>query len=85
MLFHNQNISVNDQCVRIYDDNMTILWASDMYSDIPSDNTEIVPILVGPLTWQTWSESSGKSNLSIITSPSPLEQLNLTNAETVYL
>jgi hypothetical protein len=85
VLFHNQNISMKGSSLRIYDDNMTLLWYSDNYSDIPNDNTEIIPIVIGPLNWQTWSESSVKSNLPVITSPTPLEQLNLTNDETIYL
>ena len=49
---------MNDHSVRIYDDNLTLLWDSADYSDIVSDNTEIIPIVVGPLQWQTWSESN---------------------------
>jgi hypothetical protein len=83
--YQNQNISMKDQSLRIYDDNMNVLWDSDIYSDISSDNSEILPIVVGPLQWQTWSESSKILNSSVVTSPSPLEQLNLTNDETIYL
>jgi hypothetical protein len=85
VLFHNQNISMDGQTLRIYDNNMNLLWQSDVYNDIPSDNTEIVPVVVGPLNWKIWSESSNVSNLPVIISPSPLEQLNLTNDETIYL
>jgi hypothetical protein len=85
VLFRNQNISMNDHTVHIYDDNMNLLWDSSNSSDIASDNTEIIPIVVGPLQWQTWSESSKIINLPVITSPTPLEQLNLTNDETLYL
>ena len=34
-----------DHSVQIYDDNMTLLWYSADYSDIASDNTEIIPIV----------------------------------------
>ena len=84
VLFHNQNISMTGQSVRIYDDNMNLLWDSANYSDITSDNTEIIPVVIGPLQWQTWSEST-VSNLPVITSPNPIEQLNITNDETIYL
>ncbi|CAF1034774.1 unnamed protein product [Rotaria sordida] len=85
VLFRNQNISIDDQSILIYDDNMNLLWNSANYSDIDSDNTEIFPVVVGPLNWQTWSESSKILNLSVITSPSPLEQLSITNDDTIYL
>jgi hypothetical protein len=70
--------------VRIYDDNMTLLWDSANYSDIASDNTEIVPVVIGPLEWRTWSEPT-VSNLPVISSLNPMEQLNITNDETIYL
>jgi hypothetical protein len=76
---------MNDHTVHIYDDNMNLLWDSSNYSDIASNNTQIIPVVVGPLNWKTWSESSVKSNLPVITSPSPLEQLMITNDETIYL
>jgi hypothetical protein len=63
---------------------MILLWDSANYSDIVSNNTELVPIVTGPLEWQTWSEPT-VSNLPVITSPKPLEQLNITNDETRYL
>ncbi len=85
VLFHNHNISINDQSVRIYDDNLKLLWDSNNSSDIASNNTETVPVVVDPLQWQTWSESSIKSNLSVITSPTPLEQLYVTNDETIVI
>jgi hypothetical protein len=85
MLFHGQNITFNQLGLRIYDDNVNLLWDSNNYSDIHSDNTMIVPVVAGPLQWQTWSESSKIISLPVITSPSPLEQLNLTNDETIYL
>ena len=85
VLFHNQNISMNEHSVRIYDDNMTLLWYSDDYSDIASNNTQMIPVVVGPLAWQTWSESSAKSNLPVISSPNPIGQLNITNDETIYM
>ena len=85
VLFRNQNIPMFNQTLRIYDDNMNLLWQSDVYGDIPSGNNEIVPVVTGPLLWQTWSESSRIVNLSVITSSSPLEQLSLTNDETIYL
>jgi hypothetical protein len=84
VLFRNQNISMADKSVQIYDDNMILLWDSANYSDIHSDNTEIFPVVVGPLQWKTWSESISK-NLPVVTSLAPLEQLNLTNDETIYL
>ena len=70
--------------VRIYDENMQLLWNSANYSDISSDNTEILPVVSGPLEWRAWSEPS-VSNLSVISSPRPMEQLNITNDETIYL
>jgi hypothetical protein len=69
---------MSSQSVRIYDDNMTLL------SDIASNNTEIVSVVVGPLTWRTWSEPI-VSNLPVITSPNPIEQLQITNDESIYL
>jgi hypothetical protein len=84
VLFRNQNISMAAQSVHIYDDNMALLWDSANYSNIVSNNTELVPIVTGPLEWQTWSEPI-VSNLQVITSPKPLEQLNITNDETKYL
>ncbi len=83
--FQNQNISMNYQIVHIYDNNMNLLWDSSNSSNIRSDNTEIVPIVDGQLQWQIWSESSKIISLSVVISSSPLEQLNLTNDETLYL
>lgn len=74
---------MNEYSVRIYDDNMTLLWYSADYDNIPSNNTKIVPVVVGPLDWQTWSELSVKSNLPVISSPNPIGQLNITNDETI--
>jgi hypothetical protein len=86
VLFRNQNISMDGQSIRIYDDNMTLLWYNTDYSGIASNNTKIFPIVVGPLNWQTWSESSSiKTNLTVITWPSPIGQLVITNDETVYM
>ena len=84
VLFRNQNISMAARSVRIYDENMASLWDSANYSDVIKNNTELVPIVTGPLEWQTWSEPT-VSNLPVITSPKPLEQLNLTNDDTRYL
>ena len=84
VLFLNKNITMAAFSVRIYDDNATLLWDSANVSDIPSDNTKFYPIIVGPLQWQTWSEPV-LSNLSVITSSSPIEQLKVTNDETIYL
>ena len=84
VLFHNQSISMAGQSVLIYDDNMTLLWDSANVSGIHTDNTQIVPVIVGPLQWQTWSETP-TSNLPVITSPKPIEQLQITNDETIYL
>jgi hypothetical protein len=53
-------------------------------SGININNTALVPVISGPLDWKFYSEPS-KSNLPKITSPNPLEQLNLTNDETIYL
>ena len=84
VLFQKQNISIASQSVRIYDNTMNLLWDSANYSDISSHNTEIVPIVTGPLKWRTWSEPI-PSNLPSISSPNPMEQLNITNDETIYL
>ena len=42
VLFRNENISIDGRSVHIYDDNVTLLWNSAHYSDIESDNTELV-------------------------------------------
>ena len=80
VLFRNQNISIDSQSVCIYDDNGNLLWDSANYSDI----TELFPVVIGPLQWRTWSELS-VSNLPVITSPNPIEQLHITNDQTIYL
>jgi hypothetical protein len=84
LFFRNENISMPTRSARIYDDNMTLLWDSANYSDIASDNTEIVPVVIGSLEWRTWSEPT-VSNLPVISSLNPMEQLNITNDETIYL
>ena len=84
VLFRNQNISMDARSVRIYDDNMNLLWYSVNDSDIIRNNTQLVPIVSGPLEWQTWTEPT-VSNLPVIISPKPFEQLNITNDETRYL
>ena len=84
VLFRNQNISMTGRSVRIYDDNLNLLWDSANTTGIPSDNTEIFPILTGQLQWSTWSEPV-VSNLPVLTSPTPIEQLKITNDETIYL
>jgi hypothetical protein len=84
VLFQNQNITMSGQSIRVYDDNMNLLYDSANYSDINSNNTEIVPVVVGPLEWRTWSEST-VSNLPFTTSPNPIEQLTITNDESIYL
>jgi beta-galactosidase len=84
VLFRNKNITMSAYSVQIYDDNANRLWDSANVSDIPSDNTKIFPIVVGPLEWQTWSEPV-VSNLPIVTSLNPIEQLTVTNDETIYL
>ncbi|CAF1002231.1 unnamed protein product [Rotaria sordida] len=61
-----------------------VLFHSTNVSDIRSDNTEIFPIIIGPLEWRTWSEAV-TSNLPILTSLNPIEQLKITNDETIYL
>jgi hypothetical protein len=85
VLYRNHNVTLTGAGLGIYDDNASLLWNHNNYSDIPSDNTKIVPVVVGPLQRQTWSESSKVISLPIVTSPSPLEQLHLTNDETMYL
>src|SRR5690348_9724379 len=70
--------------VRIYDNNTNSLWDSANISDISSDNTKLFPIVIGPLEWRIWSEPI-VSNLPVITSPYPIEQLKITNDETIYL
>ena len=83
-LYKNQNISFPAQSVRVYDNNLNIIWDSANYSDVNSDNTEILPVVTGPLEWRTWSEPA-VSNLPVVSSPTPIEQLIITNDETAYL
>ncbi len=75
LLFRNQNISMAGRSVRVYDNNMILLWDSANYSDIRSDNNQIIPVVPGPLQWQIWSEPV-ISDLPKITSLNPIEQLN---------
>ena len=84
VLFNNQNISMSGQSVQIYDYNQTLLWNSANMSDININNTVIVPVVTGPLDWKFYSEPS-QSNVPLIKAIKPLEQLNLTNDETIYL
>jgi hypothetical protein len=84
VLFDNQNISLSGRSVQIYDYNQYLLWNSVNVSDININNTALVPVVSGPLDWKFYSEPS-KSNLPKITASNPLEQLNLTNDETIYL
>ena len=84
VLFLNRSLSMPAESVRIYDNNLNILWDSTNYSDIHSDNTKIFTIVPNPLQWKTWTESN-RSDLPKVTSLTPLEQLNLTNDETIYL
>ncbi|CAF2383629.1 unnamed protein product [Rotaria sp. Silwood2] len=84
VLFRNTNISMTGHSVRIFDDNLNVLWDSANVSDIQSFNTEILPIVFAPLEWQTWSEPV-TSNLPVLTSINPIEQLKVTNDETIYL
>ena len=84
VLFRNQTITMSRQSIRIYDENMFLLYDTANYSDINSNNTEIVPIVSGSFEWSTWSEPT-LSNLSVVTSPTPMEQLTVTNDETIYL
>jgi beta-galactosidase len=84
VLFRDKNITMAPFSVRIFDDNANQLWDSANVSDIPSHNTEFVPVVVGPLEWRTWSEPL-VSNLPVLTSPNPIEQLTVTNDETIYL
>ena len=84
VLFRNKNISMPGHSVFIFDDNLNLLWDSSNTSGIPSDNTVIIPIVTGELQWRTWSEPI-VANLPVLTSPSPIEQLQVTNDETIYL
>ncbi|CAF0798310.1 unnamed protein product [Adineta ricciae] len=84
VLFRNQNISMAAQSVRIFDNDLNLLWDSANTSGIASDNTEFFPVVIGPLSWKTWSEPA-ESNLPVLTSPNPIEQLKITNDETIYL
>lgn len=84
VLYRNQNITLSGQTVRIYDKNFNLLWDSSNVSNIPSDNTAIIPITLGTLPWKTWSESA-TSNLPVLTAVNPIEQLKITNDETIYL
>lgn len=84
VLFRNETIKMSSQSVRIYDENIILLYDTANYSDINSNNTEIVPVVNGPFEWRTWTEPI-LSNLSVVTSPSPIEQLRITNDETIYL
>ena len=84
ILYRNQNLTFPANSIRIYDDNMNILWDSANTSGINSDTSDILPVVVGPLEWKTWSEPT-TSNLPVITSPNPVEQLYITNDETIYL
>ncbi len=84
VLFDNQNISLSGRSVQIYDYNQHLLWNSVNVSDININNTALVSVVSGPLDWKFYSEPS-KSNLPKITASNPLEQLNLTNDETIYL
>ena len=82
--FHNQNLTLAGESARIYDNDLNLLWDSANYSDIISDNTELIPVLTGPLEWRTWTESES-SDIPKLLSLIPLEQLNLTNDETGYV
>jgi len=84
VLFKNQSIHLAGQSVRVYDDNLNLLWDSANYSDINSDNTKYFPLATPSFEWKTWSEPV-VSNLPVVTSQSPIEQLSLTNDETIYL
>lgn len=84
VLFRDQNISIARKSMQIYDDNLVLLWDNANYSDIPSDITEMVPIINDSLPWKVWSESI-VSDIPVITALSPQEQLLLTNDETIYL
>ena len=84
VLFNNQNISLSSRSVRIFDNNMILLWDSANYSDINHNTTELVPIVTSPLAWKIWSEPS-VSDLPVIVSAKPLEQYIVTNDDTIYL
>jgi beta-galactosidase len=84
VLFRDRNITLSGYSTQIFDDKLNLLWNSAYVADIPSDNTEFFPVVIGPLEWKTWSEPV-VSNLPVLTSPNPIEQLKITNDETVYL
>ena len=84
VLFDNQNISMSAYSVQLLDENSKLLWDSANYSDIDANNTVRVSILNDPLDWKFYSELL-QSNLSKIIASKPLEQLNVTKDETVYL
>ncbi len=41
--FHEQNLTLSDQFVRIYNNNLSLLWDSANFSDILHDNTQSFP------------------------------------------
>ena len=84
ILFNNQNISIARSSVQIYDYNVNLLWNSANTSGILTNNTDYVTVVQGPLDWKYFTEPL-ITNLPTVTSSHPLEQLNLTNDETVYL
>jgi len=82
--FLSRNITLSGSTVQIYDKDFNLLWDSSIYDDIIGDNTEYIPIVTGPLKWQTWTETQSldlPKTLSVV----PLEQLNFTNDETRFL
>ena len=84
VLFNNLNISLASSSVQIYDYDLSLLWNNANTSGIIRNNTAMVPVVTGPFDWKFYSEPS-KSNLPKIMAPKPLEQLSLTNDETIYL
>lgn len=56
VLFQNRTITMSARSIRIFDENLNVLWYSAKYSGIRSDNTQLVSVVMGPLAWKTWSE-----------------------------
>ena len=83
ILFQNQNITMSPRSVRIYDEKFNMLYDTSNYTDISSNNTQLVTI-VDAFQWKTWSESN-QSNASIVSSATPIEQIAITDDQTIYL
>jgi hypothetical protein len=61
-----------------------LLWDSANYSDVARDNNEIISVVSSPLKWQIWSETD-LPDIPKNTSVYPIEQLKITNDDTVYV